>query len=153
MATNAQNAYSVDWSNVQNKPNIPTKTSELENDSEFITVDEVPDTTKLYNDDKNKYIDGNGTIYEYFAEPTVRWIFTDGWDRELKVYNHFDGVTKSYYFEGCAPYTLNRDAKIISNQSWTTDEQRDAITQLNFPAIGGLEFPGVTAFKVTLTGW
>lgn len=131
---------------------MPEKTSDIENDSGYITEDEVPETTKLYNEDKNQYIDGNGTIYEYFDEPTVRWIFTDGWDRELKVYQQASG-RYDYYFEGCAPYTLNRDAKMHSNQTWTTDAERDAITQLNFPAIGGLEFPGVTAFKVTLTGW
>ena len=31
-------ADSIDWSNVQNKPTIPTKTSELTNDSDFITA-------------------------------------------------------------------------------------------------------------------
>lgn len=131
---------------------MPEKTSDIENDSGYITQDEVPDTTRLYNEDKNKYIDGNGTIYEYFPEPTVRWIFTDGWDRELKVYQQSSG-RYDYYFEGCAPYSMNRDAKMHSTQTWTTAEERDAITQLNFPAIGGLGFPGVTAFKVTLTGW
>ena len=66
---------------------IPTKTSQLQNDSGFITVEDVPDNTKLVNDTKTRYIDGNGNIYEYFSEPTVKWVFSDGWNRELKVYS------------------------------------------------------------------
>ena len=45
---------------------IPTKPSQLENDSGFITVDDVPDNTKLFNDTNTRYIDGYGYIYEYF---------------------------------------------------------------------------------------
>ena len=116
---------------------IPTKTSQLQNDSGFITVDDVPDNTKLFNDTKTKYIDGNGNIYEYFSEPTVKWVFFDGWNRELKVYSTTatsDGTEKFYYyFEGCAPYSMNTTAKIYSNESWKTDEERDALNNLTFP--------------------
>ena len=38
----SQVAFSGEYSDLNNKPNIPTKTSDLENDSEFITIDEVP---------------------------------------------------------------------------------------------------------------
>ena len=136
---------------------IPTKTSQLENDSGFITVDDVPDNTKLFNDTKTKYIDGNGNIYEYFSEPTVKWVFSDGWNRELKVYSTTataDGTEKfQYYFEGCAPYSMDANAKIYSNESWKTDEERDALTNLTFSEVGGLMFPGVSATKVTMNGW
>lgn len=136
---------------------IPTKTSQLENDSGFITVEDVPDNTKLFNDTKTKYIDGNGNIYEYFSEPTVKWVFSDGWNRELKVYSTTataDGTEKfQYYFEGCAPYSMNTTAKIYSNESWKTDEERDALTNLTFNEVGGLRFPGVSATKVTMNGW
>ena len=136
---------------------IPTKTSQLENDSGFITVDDVPDNTKLFNDTKTKYIDGNGNIYEYFSEPTVKWVFSDGWNRELKVYSTTataDGTEKfQYYFEGCAPYSMDANAKIYSNESWKTDEERDALTNLTFGEVGGLMFPGVSATKVTMNGW
>ena len=136
---------------------IPTKTSQLENDSGFITVDDVPDNTKLFNDTKTKYIDGNGNIYQYFSEPTLKWVFSDGWNRELKVYSTTataDGTEKfQYYFEGCAPYSMNTTAKIYSNESWKTDEERDALTNLTFGEVGGLMFPGVSATKVTMNGW
>ena len=136
---------------------IPTKTSQLQNDSGFITVDDVPDNTKLFNDTKTKYIDGNGNIYEYFSEPTVKWVFFDGWNRELKVYSTTatsDGTEKFYYyFEGCAPYSMNTTAKIYSNESWKTDEERDALNNLTFPQVGGLRFPSVSATKVTMNGW
>lgn len=136
---------------------IPTKTSQLQNDSGFITVDDVPDNTKLFNDTKTRYIDGNGNIYEYFSEPTVKWVFSDGWNRELKVYSTTatsDGTEKfQYYFEGCAPYSMNTTAKIYSNESWKTDEERDALTNLTFNEVGGLRFPGVSATKVTMNGW
>ena len=136
---------------------IPTKTSQLQNDSGFITVEDVPDNTKLFNDTKTKYIDGNGNIYEYFSEPTVKWVFSDGWNRELKVYSTTataDGTEKfNYYFEGCAPYSMNTTAKIYSNESWRTDEERDALTNLTFNEVGGLRFPGVSATKVTMNGW
>ena len=136
---------------------IPTKTSELENDSGFITVEDVPDNTKLFNDTKTKYIDGNGNIYEYFSEPTLKWVFSDGWNRELKVYSTTttaDGTEKFYYyFEGCAPYSMDANAKIYSNESWKTDEERDALTNLTFGEVGGLMFPGVSATKVTMNGW
>ena len=39
----SQVAFSGDYLDLNNKPNIPTKTSDLENDSEFITRDEVDD--------------------------------------------------------------------------------------------------------------
>lgn len=136
---------------------IPTKTSQLENDSGFITVEDVTDNTKLFNDTKTRYIDGNGNIYEYFSEPTVKWVFSDGWNRELKVYSTTatsDGTEKfQYYFVGCAPYSMNTDAKIYSNESWKTDEERDALTNLTFNEVGGLRFPGVSATKVTMNGW
>ena len=136
---------------------IPTKTSQLENDSGFITVEDVPDNTKLFNDTKTRYIDGNGNIYEYFSEPTVKWVFSDGWERELKVYSTnatADGTEKfKYYFEGCAPYSMNTDAKIYSNESWKTDEERDALNNLTFNEVGGLRFPSVSATKVTMNGW
>ena len=136
---------------------IPTNTSQLENDSGFITVEDVPDNTKLFNDTKTKYIDGNGNIYEYFSEPTVKWVFSDGWNRELKVYSTTttaDGKEKFYYyFEGCAPYSMNTTAKIYSNESWKTDEERDALTNLTFNEVGGLRFPSVSATKVTMNGW
>ena len=136
---------------------IPTKTSQLQNDSGFITVDDVPDNTKLYNDTKTKYIDGNGNIFEYFSEPTVKWVFSDGWNRELKVYSTTttaDGTEKFYYyFEGCAPYSMNTTAKIYSNESWKTDEERDPLTNLTFSEVGGLRFPSVSATKVTMNGW
>ena len=38
----SQVAFSGEYSDLNNKPIIPTKTSDLENDSEFITIDEVP---------------------------------------------------------------------------------------------------------------
>ena len=136
---------------------IPTKTSQIENDSGFITVEDVPDNTKLFNDTKTKYIDGNGNIYEYFSEPTVKWVFSDGWNRELKVYSTTataDGKEKFYYyFVGCAPYSMNTTAKIYSNESWKTDEERDALTNLTFDEVGGLMFPSVSATKVTMNGW
>ena len=136
---------------------IPTKTSQLENDSGFITVEDVPDNTKLFNDTKTRYIDGNGNIYEYFSEPTVKWVFSDGWNRELKVYSTTataDGTEKfNYYFEGCAPYSMNTTAKIYSNESWKTDGERDALTNLTFSEVGGLRFPSVSATKVTMNGW
>lgn len=136
---------------------IPTKTSQLENDSGFITVEDVPDNTKLFNDTKTRYIDGNGNIYEYFSEPTVKWVFSDGWNRELKVYSTTataDGTEKFYYyFEGCAPYSMNTTAKIYSNESWKTDVERDALTNLTFNEVGGLRFPSVSATKVTMNGW
>ena len=40
-ATGGGVAESIDWSNVQNKPTIPTKTSELTNDSEYTTMDDL----------------------------------------------------------------------------------------------------------------
>lgn len=136
---------------------IPTKTSQLQNDSGFITVEDVPDNTKLFNDTKTRYIDGNGNIYEYFSEPTVKWVFSDSWNRELKVYSTTataDGTEKfNYYFEGCAPYSMNTTAKIYSNESWKTNEERDALTNLTFSEVGGLRFPSVSATKVTMNGW
>lgn len=131
---------------------IPTKTSELENDSGFITAEDVPDNTKLFNDTKTKYIDGNGNIYEYFAEPKVKWVFSDGWKRELKEYSK-DGVTFRYYFVGLYPYSLHPEVHIYSNESWKTDEERDAITQLTFDEFSDFEFPSVSATKVTMNGW
>ena len=136
---------------------IPTRTSQLENDSGFITVEDVPDNTKLFNDTKTRYIDGNGNIYEYFSEPTVKWVFSDGWERELKVYSTnatADGTEKFlYYFVGCAPYSMDTTAKIYSNESWKTDEERDALTNLTFSEVEGLRFPSVSATKVTMNGW
>ena len=48
---------------------------------------------------------------------------------------------------------MNSTAKMYSNESWKTDEERDAITQLTFPEVGGLRFPSVSATKVTMNGW
>ena len=148
----AVDAGAVDWENVENKPTIPTKTSELENDSGFITVEDVPDNTKLFNDTKTRYIDGNGNIYEYLSEPTVKWVFSDGWKRELKEYSK-DGVTFRYYFVGLYPYSTHPEVHIYSNESWKTDEERDAITQLTFNEFSDFEFPSVSATKVTMNGW
>ena len=131
---------------------IPTKTSELENDSGFITVEDVPDNTKLFNDTKTRYIDGNGNIYEYFSEPTVKWVFSDGWNRELKEYSK-DGVTFRYRFVGLYPYSPHPEVSIYSNESWKTNEERDAITQLTFNEFSDFEFPSVSATKVTMNGW
>lgn len=55
LAYNAQHASFADgvyWVDVQNKPNIPTKTSELENDSNFVSATKSAD--EYYNIDVNK---------------------------------------------------------------------------------------------------
>ena len=87
----------------------------------------------------------------------MKWVFSDGWNRELKVYSTTttaDGKEKFYYyFVGCAPYSMNTDAKIYSNESWKTDEERDALSNLTFSEVGGLRFPSVSATKVTMNGW
>lgn len=40
---------SIDWDDIQNKPDIPTKTSDLENDSGFVSVEVVSSTENLPN--------------------------------------------------------------------------------------------------------
>lgn len=54
----------IDWSNVQNKPSIPSKTSDLNNDSGFITSSSVPSassTTPSADTTAGSY--GSGTSY------------------------------------------------------------------------------------------
>ena len=69
----------ADWSQtdaskadyIKNKPNIPTKTSELANDSNFVTLSDVPDEIYV----------GNGDM----PEGATIQILTDGSDAEQEL--------------------------------------------------------------------
>ena len=79
---------------IKNKPNIPTKTSELANDSNFVTLSDVPDEIYV----------GNGDM----PEGATIQILTDGSDaetelkNELKEYidNNFGALTLDKHTDG-----------------------------------------------------
>ena len=77
----SQVAFSGKYDDLLNKPTIPTKTSDLENDSEFITINEVPNTDALIlknqeQDDRLENLEG----IHYVWSPTNRTLTL--YDRE-----------------------------------------------------------------------
>ena len=206
----ATTAMNVEWSNVSGKPNIPTKTSELENDSGYLTtvswndisdkpnvalVDDIPtkvsqlnndsgylttvswndvqnkpnivereyldsrleeyptkvemdntiddkiseivipDNTKLYSPSKNRYIQGDSSVWENRTEPGhwTDWKWSDGNDHtnEITVYRFEDGGQEKYraYIAQATYFTQKFDTlgevqNYLHSQSrieWTSD--------------------------------
>ena len=206
----ATTAMNVEWSNVSGKPNIPTKTSELENDSGYLssvswndiqnrpnvaivddiptkvsqlnndagylttiswndvqnkpntvereyldsrleeyptkvemdnTIDDkiseivIPDNTKLYSPSKNRYIQGDGSVWENKTEPGhwTDWKWSDGNDHtsEIAIYRFEEGGQEKYraYIAQATYFTQKFDTvdevqNYLNSQSrieWTSD--------------------------------
>ena len=206
----ATTAMNVEWSNVSGKPNIPTKTSELENDSGYLstvswndiknrpnvalvddiptkvsqlnndagyltivswndvqnkpnivereyldsrleeyttkvemnnTIDEkiseivIPENTKLYSPSKNRYIQGDSSVWETRTEPGhwTDWKWSDGNDHtsEITIYRFEEGGQEKYraYIAQATYFTQKFDTvdevqNYLNSQSrieWTSD--------------------------------
>ena len=172
----ATTAMNVEWSNVSGKPNIPTKTSELENDSGYLTtiswndvqnkpnivereyldsrLDEyptkvemdntiddkiseivIPDNIKLYSPSKNRYIQGDSSVWENRTEPGhwTDWKWSDGNDYTsgIAIYRFEEGGQEKYraYIAQATYFTQKFDTvdevqNYLNSQSrieWTSD--------------------------------
>ena len=103
----------VSWNDVQGKPNIvereyldsrleeyPTKVEMDNTIDEKISEIVIPDNTKLYSPSKNRYIQGDSSVWENRTEPGhwTDWQYSDGQSHSLKLI--YDGEHWLYNADG-----------------------------------------------------
>ena len=103
----------VIWNDIQNKPNIvereyldsrldeyPTKVEMNNTIDDKISEIVIPDNTKLYSPSKNRYIQGDGSVWENRTEPGhwTDWKWSDGNDHtsEIAIYRFEEGGQEKY---------------------------------------------------------
>ena len=103
----------VSWNDVQNKPNIvereyldsrlveyPTKVEMNNTIDEKISEIVIPENTKLYSPSKNRYIQGDSSVWENRTEPGhwTDWQYSDGQSHSLQLI--YDGEHWLYNADG-----------------------------------------------------
>ena len=138
----------ISWNDVQNKPNIvereyldsrleeyPTKVEMDNTIDEKISEIVIPDNTKLYSPSKNRYIQGDGSVWENRTEPGhwTDWKWSDGNDHtsEIAIYRFEEGGQEKYraYIAQATYFTQKFDTveevqNYLHSQSrieWTSD--------------------------------
>ena len=138
----------VSWNDVQNKPNIvereyldsrleeyPTKVEMNNTIDEKISEIVIPDNTKLYSPSKNRYIQGDSSVWENRTEPGhwTEWEWSDGNDHtsEIAIYRFEEGGQEKYraYIAQATYFTQKFDTvdevqNYLHSQSrieWTSD--------------------------------
>ena len=138
----------VSWNDVQNKPNIvereyldsrleeyPTKVEMDNTIDEKISEIVIPDNTKLYSPSKNRYIQGDSSVWENRTEPGhwTDWKWSDGNDHtsEIAIYRFEEGGQEKYraYIAQATYFTQKFDTvdevqNYLHSQSrieWTSD--------------------------------
>ena len=138
----------VSWNDVQNKPNIvereyldsrleeyPTKVEMNNTIDDKISEIVIPENTKLYSPSKNRYIQGDGSVWETRTEPGhwTDWKWSDGNDHtsEITIYRFEEGGQEKYraYIAQATYFTQKFDTidevqNYLHSQSrieWTSD--------------------------------
>ena len=138
----------VSWNDVQGKPNIvereyldsrleeyPTKVEMNNTIDEKISEIVIPDNTKLYSPSKNRYIQGDSSVWENRTEPGnwTEWKWSDGNDHtsEITIYRFEEGGQEKYraYIAQATYFTQKFDTidevqNYLHSQSrieWTSD--------------------------------
>ena len=138
----------VSWNDIQNKPNIvereyldsrleeyPTKVEMNNTIDEKISEIVIPDNIKLYSPSKNRYIQGDGSVWENRTEPGhwTDWKWSDGNDHtsEIAIYRFEEGGQEKYraYIAQATYFTQKFDTveevqNYLHSQSrieWTSD--------------------------------
>lgn len=138
----------VSWNDVQGKPNIvereyldsrlgeyPTKVEMNNTIDEKISEIVIPENTKLYSPSKNRYIQGDSSVWENRTEPGhwTDWKWSDGNDHtsEITIYRFEDGGQEKYraYIAQATYFTQKFDTidevqNYLHSQSrieWTSD--------------------------------
>ena len=138
----------VSWNDVQNKPNIvereyldsrleeyPTKVEMDNTIDEKISEIVIPENTKLYSPSKNRYIQGDSSVWENRTEPGhwTDWKWSDGNDYTsgIAIYRFEEGGQEKYraYIAQATYFTQKFDTvdevqNYLNSQSrieWTSD--------------------------------
>ena len=138
----------VSWNDVQNKPNTvereyldsrleeyPTKVEMDNTIDEKISEIVIPENTKLYSPSKNRYIQGDGSVWENRTEPGhwTDWKWSDGNDYTsgIAIYRFEEGGQEKYraYIAQATYFTQKFDTvdevqNYLNSQSrieWTSD--------------------------------
>ena len=138
----------VSWNDVQNKPNTvereyldirleeyPTKVEMDNTIDEKISEIVIPENTKLYSPSKNRYIQGDSSVWENRTEPGhwTDWKWSDGNDHtsEIAIYRFEEGGQEKYraYIAQATYFTQKFDTvdevqNYLNSQSrieWTSD--------------------------------
>ena len=138
----------ISWNDVQGKPNIvereyldsrleeyPTKVEMDNTIDEKISEIVIPDNTKLYSPSKNRYIQGDSSVWENRTEPGhwTEWKWSDGNDHtsEITIYRFEEGGQEKYRaYIAQATYltqkfdTVDEVQNYLNSQSrieWTSD--------------------------------
>ena len=138
----------ISWNDVQNKPNTvereyldsrleeyPTKVEMDNTIDEKISEIVIPDNTKLYSPSKNRYIQGDSSVWENRTEPGhwTDWKWSDGNDHtsEIAIYRFEEGGQEKYraYIAQATYFTQKFDTvdevqNYLHSQSrieWTSD--------------------------------
>ena len=138
----------ISWNDVQGKPNIvereyldsrleeyPTKVEMNNTIDEKISEIVIPENTKLYSPSKNRYIQGDGSVWENRTEPGhwTDWKWSDGNDHtsEITIYRFEEGGQEKYraYIAQATYFTQKFDTidevqNYLHSQSrieWTSD--------------------------------
>ena len=138
----------VSWNDVQNKPNTvereyldirleeyPTKVQMDNTIDEKISEIVIPENTKLYSPSKNRYIQGDSSVWENRTEPGhwTDWKWSDGNDHtsEIAIYRFEEGGQEKYraYIAQATYFTQKFDTvdevqNYLNSQSrieWTSD--------------------------------
>lgn len=113
----------VSWNDVQDKPYIvyrdyldwrleeyPTKVEMNNTIDEKISEIVIPENTKLYSPSKNRYIQGDGSVWENRTVPGhwSNWVFDDGVEHTLELISEWDqsGMSYRWYY------------KILDEEGW-----------------------------------
>ena len=138
----------ISWNDVQNKPNIvereyldsrleeyPTKVEMNNTIDDKISEIVIPENTKLYSPSKNRYIQGDSSVWENRTEPGhwTDWKWSDGNDHtsEIAIYRFEEGGQEKYraYIAQATYFTQKFDTvdevqNYLNSQSrieWTSD--------------------------------
>ena len=130
----------VSWNDVQNKPNIvereyldsrlgeyPTKVEMNNTIDEKISEIVIPENTKLYSPSKNRYIQGDSSVWENRTEPGhwTDWQYSDGQSHSLQLI--YDGEHWLYNADG-QPWKCS--------QLFNTKEEAQNASELTITVIG-----------------
>ena len=158
----------ISWNDVQNKPNIvereyldsrleeyPTKVEMNNTIDEKISEIVIPENTKLYSPSKNRYIQGDSSVWENRTEPGhwTDWKWSDGNDYTsgIAIYRFEEGGQEKYraYIAQATYFTKKFDTvdevqNYLHSQSrieWTSDyEPIEAIVSTRQWVEGKTEF-------------
>ena len=133
----------VSWNDVQNKPNIvereyldsrleeyPTKVEMNNTIDDKISEIVIPENTKLYSPSKNRYIQGDGSVWENRTEPGhwTKWIFDDGQEHQIEL--QFDSEHNNWKWvvigeEGWTPesFTEKDEARNATELFWINQDE------------------------------